>query len=85
MDLPYWAGGAAQGESLIWFQKKRREKASIIDHSLPSQVHVVNRWPGDAKSSKIPSLILYDSRRVAKSFGAEALLEDVQVQANEEG
>ncbi|GAA5961804.1 hypothetical protein JCM21900_003315 [Sporobolomyces salmonicolor] len=64
---------------------KRREKASIVDHSLPSQVHVVNRWPGDATSSKIPSLILYDSRGVAKTLGAEALLEDVQVQANEEG
>ncbi|GAA5915558.1 hypothetical protein JCM5296_007282 [Sporobolomyces johnsonii] len=49
------------------------------------KIRGVTRWPGDTTSAKIPSLVLYNSRGVAEYFGAEALEEDAQVQADEEG
>lgn len=49
------------------------------------QVRVVSRWPGSPNSGKIPSLILYDETGVARAFGACALDESNQEQAETEG
>ncbi|KAL8292780.1 hypothetical protein RQP46_001392 [Phenoliferia psychrophenolica] len=40
-------------------------------HGHPIKVKVVNRWPSSPNSSKVPSVILYDSSGKAQAFGAE--------------
>ncbi|GAA5915562.1 hypothetical protein JCM5296_007284 [Sporobolomyces johnsonii] len=80
MDVPY-----SGVQKLVMCLDVGTTQSGVSLMHLQPGVRVVNRWPGDATSAKIPSLVLYDSRGVAKSFGAEALLEDVQVQADEEG
>ncbi|GAA5916449.1 hypothetical protein JCM5296_006567 [Sporobolomyces johnsonii] len=84
MDVPY----SGSQKLVMCLDVGTTQSGVSLMHLQPGvlpKVRVVNRWPGDANSAKIPSLVLYDSRGVAKSFGAEALLEHVQVQANEEG
>ncbi|GAA5916446.1 hypothetical protein JCM5296_006566 [Sporobolomyces johnsonii] len=84
MDVPY-PGEQKLGMCLDVGTTQSGVSLMHLQPGVLPKVRVVNRWPGDANSAKIPSLVLYDSRGVARSFGAEALLEHVQVQANEGG
>ncbi|CAE7125177.1 unnamed protein product [Rhizoctonia solani] len=47
-------------------------------------IHRVTKWPGqEIHSSKIPTLVWYDTSKKAVSFGAEALLTDVEERAED--
>lgn len=63
-------------------QQHTRKRAKLWSMK---QARLVSRWPGDRTSSKIPSLILYDSSGAPRAHGASALDEGVQVTAKEEG
>ncbi|CAE6412751.1 unnamed protein product [Rhizoctonia solani] len=50
-------------------------------------IHRVTRWPGQEahqQQSKIPTLIWYDTNQKAVAFGAEAQLDEVEEQAEDE-
>lgn len=62
--------------------------AVSVTHCVRGQVpkpRVVNRWPSSPNSSKIPSVILYDQKGKARAFAAEAMTEQMQMQAEDEG
>ncbi|GAA5871101.1 hypothetical protein JCM1840_007590 [Sporobolomyces johnsonii] len=74
MDLPY----SGVEKLVMCLDVGTTQSAVSIMHLQPGvlpKIRSVTRWPGDATTAKIPSLVLYD-RGVAEYFGAEALEED---------
>ncbi|CAE6493121.1 unnamed protein product [Rhizoctonia solani] len=59
---------------------------AFLEKGSSQVIHRVTRWPGqDAREqqSKIPTLIWYDSNQKAVAFGAEAQLDEVEEQAED--
>ncbi|KAL8277737.1 hypothetical protein RQP46_009859 [Phenoliferia psychrophenolica] len=55
------------------------------DPGVDPTIRVVNRYPGDPGSSKIPTRIFYDKTGTPRAYGSEVFNEVVVAQAEEEG
>ncbi|KAF8632440.1 hypothetical protein AX15_001882 [Amanita polypyramis BW_CC] len=59
---------------------------SILDPGIVPEINEVNRFPSQLHGhSKIPSVVYYDSRGVAKAVGAEAVQDSIDEIAKENG
>ncbi|PPQ99006.1 hypothetical protein CVT24_003488 [Panaeolus cyanescens] len=63
-------------------------RSSLLEPGQIPEIHGVNRYPGQDRyggDSKIPTIMWYDSAGTVRAAGAEALLDQATVAAEEEG
>ncbi|KAL8277735.1 hypothetical protein RQP46_009857 [Phenoliferia psychrophenolica] len=55
------------------------------DPGVEPTIRVINRYPGDTASSKIPTRMFYDKNGTPRAYGSEVFNEVIVAQAEEEG
>ncbi|EUC60271.1 heat shock 70 kDa protein 12A [Rhizoctonia solani AG-3 Rhs1AP] len=60
---------------------------TFLESGRDQVIHRISSWPGQAAhnlQAKVPTLVWYDASKKAVSFGAECLLPDVELEAEDE-